>query len=283
MNNGNGISIQKSSGELEGFNESKLRSSLQRAGANDEIANNIIEAVFEILEEGLNSQKIYNKAFQMLKQHSRPTAARYKLKKAIFELGPSGYPFERFIAEVLSFQGFKTTVGVVVEGNCVAHEVDVIAEKDQERYLVECKFHTSPKNYCSVQVPLYIYARFEDINRKYLHDTSKNKKYNQGWIYTNTRFSPDALQYGKCVGLNLISWNYPEVGNLKERIELARLHPISCLTTLNRKEKQLLFKQSVVLCKQLLDDEQLLDFLVLNQKKKKGIMDEVKGLLSPLN
>ena len=40
-------------------------------------------------------------AFNLLKANSKFVAAKYQLKRAIMELGPSGYPFESFISEVL--------------------------------------------------------------------------------------------------------------------------------------------------------------------------------------
>ena len=43
------------------------------------------------------------------------------------ELGPSGFPFEKLVGKILEQEGFETRVGVIVQGNCVQHEVDVIA------------------------------------------------------------------------------------------------------------------------------------------------------------
>lgn len=59
------------------------------------------------------------------------------------ELGPSGFPFEKFISEILKFQGFAVQVGVIVEGHCVKHEIDVVAEKGEEHFMIECKFHNT--------------------------------------------------------------------------------------------------------------------------------------------
>ena len=69
-------------------------------------------------------------AFKMLKGKSRLSASRYKLKKALMQLGPSGFLFEKLVGKIMEQEGFKTNVGVIVQGNCVQHEVDVIAQKD---------------------------------------------------------------------------------------------------------------------------------------------------------
>ena len=57
------------------------------------------------------------------------------------ELGPSGFPFENFIGHIFRHDGYSTDVGVIMQGNCVTHEVDVLACKDDRCYIVECKYH----------------------------------------------------------------------------------------------------------------------------------------------
>ncbi len=136
--------ITKSSGQKVPFNAGKLKKSLLRAGASDFQADEIISEVISMLVEGMSTSKIHKAAFRLLKDVSRPVAARYKLKQALLELGPSGFPFEQYIAELLKFQGYKTQVGVFVQGHCVTHEIDVIAEKENTQLMIECKFHNRP-------------------------------------------------------------------------------------------------------------------------------------------
>ena len=159
------VQVKKASGDIVDFNEEKLRRSMRNAGASDEAIDEVIRAVNEILEDGISTKVIYQKAFALLKKKSSATAGRYKLKKAILELGPSGYPFENFVAEILKYQGFRTEVGVYVAGHCVEHEVDVVATKDHHHYMVECKFHNTFNRHCDVKVPLYINSRFDDIEK----------------------------------------------------------------------------------------------------------------------
>ncbi|HLR91356.1 MAG TPA: hypothetical protein VK040_10390 [Balneolaceae bacterium] len=75
------------------------------------------------------------------------------------------------------------------------------------------------------------------------------KGYNN--VYTNTRFTSDAIQYGKCVGLLLTSWDYPRGNGLKDRIDKSGLHPLTALTTLTKAEKTKLLDEGIVLCKEL--------------------------------
>ena len=139
MKNNNKISITKASGETELFSADKLKYSLERAGASQGKTAKIIQEISSKLYEGMPTKKIYRIAFNLLKEGSRPMAAKYDLKRAIMELGPSGYPFEKYIGEILRNQGYKIKVGEIVQGKCVKHEIDVIAILDNHHFMIECK------------------------------------------------------------------------------------------------------------------------------------------------
>lgn len=273
----NKINVQKASGELEHFDESKLRRSLDSAGADNEIINHIVDRIDEMLYDGITTQKLYREAFRLLKQHSSRSAGRYKLKEALLELGPTGYPFEKFIAELLNRLGYKTQVGQIVEGNCVSHEVDVIAENDDEFFIVECKFHNRKGHKCNVQVPLYIQARFEDIKIKLNHQPKNQSRKFHGWVVTNTRFTDDARQYSSCIDLRLLSWDYPKNNGLKDLIGRVNLHPVTCLSSLTKNEKQQLLERDIVFCQQLHEEGQLTG-IGINEQKKKQIVKEANEI-----
>ena len=144
------FNVIKASGESEPFDENKLRHSLRKAGADQQITDKIIHSIQRILFEGITTEKIYKEAFKQLRQYSNSSAGRYKLKEALLELWSSGYPFEKFIGELLNRLGYQTDTGVIVDGNCVSHEIDVIAEKDDEHFMIECKFHNRKGHKCNV-------------------------------------------------------------------------------------------------------------------------------------
>lgn len=266
--------VTKASGEQALFDISKLRRSLERSGAGDLVIRQIIEQVKASLYDEISTKAIYKKAFGLLRKNSRPAAARYKLKKAVMELGPTGYPFEKFIGEMLRHQGFETEVGVIVKGHCVHHEVDVVAEKDEKHFMVECKFHSDQGRRCDVKVPLYIHSRFKDVERQWRKLEGHDTKFHQGWIFTNTRFTGDAVQYGNCAGLMLISWDHPKKGSLKERIDVAGLHPITCLTTITNYEKSKLLENEIVLCKHICNNPELLKTIGIHEQRHKKILKE---------
>ena len=90
------ILITKSSGVKEKFSPNKLKQSLIRAGASNLVIKKIEKEICKIIYPGISTKEIYKRAFSLLRKESAHMAAKYKLKKAILELGPSGYPFEKY-------------------------------------------------------------------------------------------------------------------------------------------------------------------------------------------
>lgn len=269
--------IVKSSGEIVKFSLEKLVHSLKRSGADKKTINHIVDLVQEELYEGISTKEIYQRAYSLLKKNKSIYASRYKLKKAIYELGPTGFPFEKFIGSLLYYSGYKVEVGKFVQGSCVAHEVDVMAEKNGTHIIAECKFHNEEGRKCDVKIPLYIHSRFEDI-LNYSKSHANRVIPESGWVVTNTRFTKDASQYGKCVGLYLLSWDLPKGNALKDRIDRLGLYPVTVSTLLSQREKQFLLSRDIVLCRQLIDDSFYLDHLEVSEKRKQKVLDEIRSL-----
>lgn len=274
----NSIEIIKSSGERAKFSLDKLKTSLQRCGADPATVDHILEVVSDELYQGISTREIYNRAFSLLKKKKSILASKYKLKKAIYELGPTGFPFERFISALLKYSGFETSVNLFLQGACVSHEVDVIATKNSRHIVIECKFHSSEGINCNVKIPLYIHSRYNDILDHHKKFKDGRSIPNEGWVVTNTRFTKDALAYGKCAGLYLLSWDHPKGDSLRERIDRLGLYPITVSTLLTQREKQFLLSRDVVLCRDLIDDNFYLDHLGISEKRKTRILEEVDML-----
>jgi hypothetical protein len=49
--------------------------------------------------------------------------------------------------------------------------------------------------------------------------------------------------------MRLLSWDYPEHDNLPELIHQFGLHPLTALTSLNRRQKMFLIRNGLVLCR----------------------------------
>jgi len=268
------IDVVKANGERVPFAPEKVLRSLINSGANEQQVKEILNTMMLELQPGISTRKIYQLAFRLLKQNSPHLAARYNLKNAIMQLGPSGYPFEKYIGEILRFQGYSTEVGQIVEGHCVKHEIDVVAEKDHQHFMIECKYHNAQGINCDVKIPLYIYSRFKDVEEQWLKLPGHGRKFHQGWVVTNTRFSEDAIQFGTCRGMKLLSWDYPAKESLKETIDQLGLYPITCLTSLTQLEKRSLLDNKIVLCSELCQDTKLLEKLGLRPSRISAVINE---------
>ena len=268
------IFITKSSGEKVEFSLDKIKSSLRRTGADDSLIEKILTTLAEEVYDGITTREVYNRAYAMLKQSRSVYASRYKLKRAIYELGPTGFPFEKFIAAILRYSGYRAETGVILPGRCVHHEVDVLARKNGTATPIECKFHSQQGIKCNVKVPLYIRSRFLDIQ-----DNWKNEDpLNHVWVVTNTRFTQDARDYGKCMGMYLLSWDAPAGDSLKERIDRLGLYPITASSLLTARDKNYLLEKGVVLCRDLIQESFYLDHAGISQKRQARILEEMHKL-----
>lgn len=272
------FSVRKSSGAYAPFDESKLRRSLHRSGASDPMINQVLQEIRGRVYENMPTKALYKMAYKLLKRLNRPAAARYSLKQAMLELGPSGYPFEHFFGEILKAQGFSTQTGQLMPGKCITHEVDVVAENGTDVVLVECKYHAEAGAVSDVKIPLYIHSRFNDLAESPDVQRMLSGRTLQCRVATNTRFSDDAMRYGKCAGLQLISWDYPMGKGLRELIDETKLHPITCLGLLTRHEKTALLEKGIVLCRSLLEIPQVLDRVGVSPGRQKAILREVSGI-----
>jgi hypothetical protein len=272
------ILIRKASGEPVPFSEEKLRTSLLRSGASMPEATGIAKDIKAQLYPGVTTRQIHRWAIGRMRKKSPHSAGRYMLKRGIMELGPSGFPFEKFVAEILKREGYSTLTAQIVNGRCVSHEVDVIAEKDDHHFMIECKYHNHPGTVCDVKIPLYIHARFKDIEPVWTALPGHSKKLHQGWVVTNTRFTVDAVKYGTCAGLNLIGWDYPNGGSLRSRIDALGLYPVTCITSLTKYEKQLLLDEGIVLAKDVRLKPELLKKSGISDARMQTVLQEIGQL-----
>ncbi len=273
------IQVIKGNGEAAFFDTEKLKQALQNAGAGPSEQKMIATAIESKIYNGISTKEIYKMAFDLLKRESHKIAGRYRLKNAIMELGPTGFPFEKYVGKLFETMGYQVETGVIVQGKCVQHEVDVIARKPGEMLMIECKFHSDNQTKSSVQVPLYIQSRYLDVKAAWELQYGKDIKY-RGGVVTNTRFRDDAEDYGKCAGLLVISWDYPADTSLKSLIDKTGLHPITSLISLTKKEKQFLLEKGVILCNQLNENKLLLLEIGLTENQIKKVIREAGNLIA---
>lgn len=270
------ILIVKANGEKEPFDIDKFAHSLQRAKISKPVADQIVHHVLQELEEGMTTKDIYRHAFSLLHKLEHRTALRYSLRKAILELGPSGFPFEQIVAEVFKSQGYTTVTDQLVKGYCAEHEVDVVAWKANELIMSEVKYHGQEGLKSDLKVVLYVKARFDDLAKMTFEYSGTPTPMTEGWLVTNTKFSTTAIKYAECQNLKVIGWNYPIDGNLHDLIDAAELHPLTCLHSLSEHDKKALLEKNIVLCKSLTDDNSLLKSIGLSEANIESVMEEIK-------
>jgi|TARA_Y100000310_G_scaffold340081_1_gene434713 hypothetical protein len=261
--------VIKASGEKEEFKSKKVLGTLLRAGASKKLAGEIVKKVEAKVYDGIKTRVILDTALDLLKNKKPEVGALYDLKRAIMELGPTGFPFERFFAEILKNYGYQTQVGKMVRGKAISQEVDVIAKKDST-YMVECKFHNSVGIYTNLKVALYTYARFLDLK----------KSFDSPWLATNTRLSRKAVSYAKAVNMKITSWQYPKGESLQKLIQNKKLYPITILKSVDKSVKHKLSNSGIILVKNLLDYDlqKLKTKTKLQENILKKVIDEARKI-----
>lgn len=272
--------IIKADGSKEIFDPVRLSTSLRRSGAGEHTAEQIVRSIENTITKDSSSREIYSRAFALLRKEGRPVAARYALRRALLELGPTGHPFEDFISHLYRAEGWEVETRKILQGKCVAHEIDFYAKHPEQgvNLAAELKYHNDPSYKTDLKVALYVKSRFDDIF--YCDSESKLCQIDRGILITNTKFSSEAIAYSECAGVELLGWGYPVENSLFIRMSLAKVYPITTLTGLTGAEKRLLIENGVIAVDEIARDRRLLDVLHLSSERVGELLSEVDGLLS---
>lgn len=143
-----------------------------------------------------------------------------------------------------------------------------MATKNNEPHIIECKFHSDQGLNCNAKVPLYINSIFRGVKENWGINPKNINTLSQDWLERNMRLTENILIYGNCIGLYLLSWDYPKNNGLKDRIERLRLYPITVSTLLTKREKQFLLSTNMVLYRELIGNVFYLDHLDVSDTRK---------------
>lgn len=272
--------IIKADGSKEVFDPIRLVSSLHRAGAGEHAAEHIANVITSTIVPNTTSKEIYARAFTLLRKEARPVAARYALRRALLELGPTGHPFEDFISHLFRAEGWEVETRKIIRGKCVSHEVDFYASHlKQKTYLAaELKYHNDPGYKTDLKVALYVKSRFDDIFA--CDEAIRACPINRGLLVTNTKFTSEAIAYAECAGVEMLGWSYPVHDNLFMRMSHAKVYPITAVTVLSHAEKQMLINQGIIAVDEIIQNRRLLDPLHLTSERVGELIAEIDGLLS---
>lgn len=274
------IQIKKQSGEIVPFDKNSLHKSLINSGANLEDANQICDKITNEIYNGISTKELYEKAFGLLKNLKSSFAARYSLKRALQDLGPEGFFFEKWVAKIFEVQGYDTITSQTLTGkSTINHEVDVIISNKTEDIVCECKFRNDIDAKISVTTPMYFLSRFIDLKDNSFTFFNRSFKPQKGYLITNAFFTTDSIAFAECYDISLISWNYPEDKSIKRLTDYHGLYPITCLTTLTKKEEQILLSKNCILVRELVKNPVLLDHFKFSAERKELILKEAEELL----
>lgn len=271
--------IIKADGSSEIFDPTRLIRSLERSGAGEHTAERIAQAIMRTVTPGASSKEIYTRSFALLRKEARPVAARYALRRALLELGPTGHPFEDFISHLFRKEGWQVETRKVIKGKCVSHEVDLYASHPEQNMFLaaELKYHNDPGYKTDLKVALYVKSRFDDIFA--CDATMRGCPIDRGLLVTNTKFTSEAIAYAECAGVEVLGWGYPFDDNLFTRMSRAKVYPITALTGLSHAEKRLLVEHGVIAVDELIQDRRTLDILHLGSEQIGEVLAEVDGLM----
>ncbi|MCK9482030.1 MAG: ATP cone domain-containing protein [Bacteroidia bacterium] len=274
------MKVRKYSGELTEFDIERLRNSLTKSGAADEDVDIVLQRIKPKIYDGMHSKEIYKLSFKELKKLAHSFAARYSLKRALRDLGPTGFYFEKWVAKFLIDYGYQTAHNLTLQGHAVSHEADVIAFRDNILYWIECKFRNTMETKIPVTIPMYFLSRIKDISNKEFDLFGHKQQFTNGWLITNSYFTSDSIAFGEYYHIKLLSWEYPNGNSIKNMVDKRALYPITCLTSINMKEKRFLLENEIILVKDLIDNKNIFEQIGLDNRKMNTVIKEIEGLLS---
>ncbi len=249
-----GVHIINSRGEKEIFSFQKVYKSALMAGAGKGLAREVAGTIQADVFPEMKTSDIYKRVRGLLAKKNSKSSLRFSLKKAIKKLGPTGFPFEKYIGKIFEELGFDVKLNQLLSGKCVAgYEIDFLAEKDNTIYIGECKYRNLQSNRIHTNIVLANQARFLDILNGSLLMSGKYKNFDKKTIIvTNTKFTSRARQYAKCVDTELLGWKEPRNNGLENIIEKQKFYPITILPSLKSHVRHAFVSEKMMLARDVL-------------------------------
>jgi hypothetical protein len=274
--------IVNSLGVREPFSEKKVFTALKRSGASNEAANNVLVKVKKNMISGMSTAKLFDMVRLFLREEEMQASIKFNLKEAMRLLGPAGFIFEKYIAEIFSEQGYEVKTNQTIKGRCVDYEMDVLAKKNNIMYLGECKYRNIQGEKVDVNVCLKEFALLNDVRNGKYFSNDKSISSVQSLVITNMKFTEQAIKYAECEGINLFGWRYPASGGLEKLIEEKGLYPITILPSFKNYLMDYFVEKEMILAKDLLDIKDIAKFSEIAKipsKHIEALQNEAKILL----
>jgi hypothetical protein len=245
--------VKKADGSLQKFDKEKVARTCLRMGTDRQTAYEIADRVEARLYDGIPTSKVLQMIFHYVRKNKPHVRNLYDLRKGISLMG-SKPEFEAYVRAILAHAGFEVSPNQLLAGKCVTHEVDGVARKNGFTYFVEAKHHLNYHTPTGLDESRIARAVLEDVVEGIALGKS-NLKIDGAMIVTNTRYSQEAIQYGKCREILQIGWSSPAGHGLQDLIEGTNLFPLSCLRGLKRDVRDKLVTSGIVILEQVLNEE----------------------------
>lgn len=281
------IFVINSRGEKELFSYKKVHRSAIRAGASRQSAQRITNVIKREVYPGIKTSEIFKRVESLLYKEFPKAALRFNLKEGIRKLGPTGFPFEKYVEEILKRLGYEVKINQFLSGRCLSsYEIDFVAQKGKVIYVGECKYRNLFGERVHSKNALANYARFLDIsNGSYFKSSKYRGSVIKSMMVTNAKFTSSAQNYSNCVGVELLGWNYPKNKGLEYLIEKEKLYPITILPSLNKYLIDAFTKEKMMLVEDVLkiDSQKLVKKLKIPVKHLYSLAQEARILLENEN
>jgi hypothetical protein len=274
------VFVTKAEGTKQLFDKEKVVRTCLRMGATRAAAEVIAKEIEAMVYDGIETKEILQMIFRKVGKHRPSTKHQIDLRKALGLLNPKP-DFELFVQTLLREHGYTVTPNQIIRGRCVEHEVDAIARKDGETFIVEVKHHFSYHTPTSLDVGRISRAVFEDVTEGF--ELGLNKlKVDRSLIVCNTKLSEHAKRYAECRGIYHIGWSSPPNYDLQTMIEEKQLYPITYLRRLNRVNRKKLMSNGIILLKQLTEknSRELRRQTEIPKKELESMIKKARAVLS---
>lgn len=271
--------VIKSTGEKVEFDKDKIRGTLRRTGADEQLVERVLERVVKQVHNGMKTRKLFTVIRRELRKEKKFLAQRYGLRTALAKLGPAGFKFEKYVSSILNAYQYKAYVpDKEFTGLCVNHELDVIATRNSHRIVIEAKFRNKFGDTVRLKDVMATWARYLDLCDG--HKASKTcPRFDEMWIVTNGKYTDRALQFGLCKGVNLVGWGNGD--SLAKLVDHATLYPVTVLDGLKQWELDRFSDRDIMLCQEVVavDVKKLSGMVGLNRARTQKIWSECQAVI----
>mgnify|MGYP001404370344 CR=1 FL=1 len=261
------IYVLNVNGDKEPFSFRKVYKSAKKSGVSNKTAQKIASIIEREAFPGMKTIDIFKRVRELIsKDSSQSSVLKFSLKEAMRKLGPTGFLFEQYVGKIFEKQGFRVKLNQTIPGFCCNYEIDFWAEKKNLIYVGECKYRNLSEGKVHLDIALSAFARFLDIQNGGFFNKNGFRSFNiKNLIVTNTKFTEKTIRYAKCVGIELLGWQYPKKAGLERIIDGKKLYPITILPSLKKDWLDVLVEKRKLLVQDVFEK----DFKKVIQKNKK--------------